>query len=539
MPATLVRASDLPAAIADGPRPGDVIEVEAGSVNIGSARWPAVRNGVQLSGDFMVRAKNTPVGVLGPEMHRAAGMPVKVNGSLSLSREVHIEGLNLDSRILGDFGPGTLLLSGACDVAHVRVSSWGIAVTVGQFSDRAKAVRIRDMRLEEVGRPGARAKFHQSLYLKAIDRGGCDLEDVLIYDVEAYTLHFYPNSVGTKARRIYSWDTAWGIIYSGEIGNASTGGGGKSDDNEVYASIVGGLRGNAAGSRRAIESWWNPASNVGVGNLFAQGSYVGGASGSGYAIRDSLQVAPKRLNPAVPGDYRQDPTSPTANIGPLQLRPGGVVPSPPPSEEPPVVIPPTTPDTAGPTMAWVQPAAGAVLKGAFSYTATAADPSGIAWVEFRLRDSSRGIDQLLFRELSAPWGETPFDTTRLPDGPYSLIAVGRDKAGNETTILRPVVIANAPPAPDPEPDPEEPDPDPDPVDPCAPIKAERDAALMGRVAAEAARDDARAALAREQQAHGITAGERDALIDQVTRIRRNVSAEALRHGTATADALEG
>ena len=497
MPPTIVKPGELLAAIADVPRPGDVIEVEDGNVNLGSSTrtW---------SGDFMVRPRTMPPDVLGPACHRGAGFRVKLSGSLALKGGVAVEGFDIDSRPLGDYGPGTLLLSGACDVSDVRVSSWGIGVTTGQFTDRARSVKMKRIRLELIGRPGARAKYHQSLYAKAVDRGGLDVEDLLVYDAEAYSLQFYPNSIGARIRRVYSWDTAWGIIYSGEIGNASTGGGGKSDDNEVYASIVGGLRGNAAGSRPAIYSWWNPKTNAGVGNLFAQGAYVGGSGAdgvAGYTIRDSLQVAPRRLNPAVPGDYRQALDSPTAHLGPLSLRPGGVIdPAPPPSGEPPVVIPPTTPDTAGPTMAWVQPAAGAILKGPFSYSATAADPSGLAWVEFRLRDSSRGIDQLLFRELSAPWGETPFDTTQLPDGPYSLIATGRDKAGNETTILRPVVIANAPPAPDPEPDPEVPDPDPEPADPCAPVKADRDAAVMARLAAEAARDDALGRLARIRDA---------------------------------------
>lgn len=330
MPATVVKASELLAAIADRPAPGDVLEVEPGTVTLGPRT-------VTWSGDFEVRPRTMPPDVLGPAVHGGANMPVKISGSLAVKGGLFLRGFDLDSLALGSYGPGTLLLSGACDVEDVRIASRHIGFTAGQFADRAKGVRMKRVRLENIGIGGsAEAKYRQAAYIKAVDPGGFDLEDFLIYGGAAYSLHHYPNSVGAKSRRGMCIDNAWGIIYSGELGNTSTGGSGSSHDNGVHATIVAALKGNANGTRRAIESWWGGGAAVGTGNVFGQGAYDGGATGSGYSIVESIQAAPKRLNPNTPGDYRQAPDSPTRHLGPLSLRPGGTTPppAPPPSTDP-------------------------------------------------------------------------------------------------------------------------------------------------------------------------------------------------------------
>lgn len=332
MPATVVDAADLLAAINDGPAPGDVLQVRPGRVLLGSGtmKWPPVKNGVRLPGDYEVRPVTMPPDVLGPQVHGGANMSVTLDGSLDVSRGVRVVGMNLDSLRLGTYGPGTLLMSGNCDIENVRIASRHIGFTAGQFADRAKGVRMKNIRLENIGIGGtAQEKYRQSAYIKAVDPGGFDMEDFLIYGGYAYSLHFYPNSVGAKCRRGMCVDNAWGIIYSGELGNTSTGGSGSSNDNGVFSTIINGNKGNAQGTRRSIDAWWGNGAPIGKGNTFSMGAYVD-ASGTGYTISESIKALMVRLNPGVPGDYRQDPTSPTANIGPLSLRPSATPPPPPP-----------------------------------------------------------------------------------------------------------------------------------------------------------------------------------------------------------------
>jgi hypothetical protein len=121
----------------------------------------------------------------------------------------------------------------------------------------------------------------------------------------------------------------------------------------------------------------------------------------------------------------------------------GTTSSPPPPPPPP---PPPT-DTSPPTATLVSPVAGSVLSGAASLSAFASDNVDVVAVEF----SADGV--LVSRDTSPPWGAT-WDTTKVANGPHTLVARAFDAAGNAASSPGvQVSVSNAAPAPAPAPPP--------------------------------------------------------------------------------------
>jgi hypothetical protein len=83
------------------------------------------------------------------------------------------------------------------------------------------------------------------------------------------------------------------------------------------------------------------------------------------------------------------------------------------------------------------------LSGEVRYAATAADPSGVAKVSFRLFGD--GAD-LTFDDTASPY-EGTFDSTQIPNGRYTLEVTATDTKGNSTTKTASFMIENAPPPP--------------------------------------------------------------------------------------------
>jgi alpha-mannosidase len=93
------------------------------------------------------------------------------------------------------------------------------------------------------------------------------------------------------------------------------------------------------------------------------------------------------------------------------------------------IAPPASPasDTTRPTVSLTGPAANAVLAGAQSVTAEAADDVGVAGVQFTLDGANLGAEDTV-----APY-TVPWDTRVSANGAHSLSAVARDAAGNRQT----------------------------------------------------------------------------------------------------------
>jgi galactose oxidase-like protein/Big-like domain-containing protein/glyoxal oxidase-like protein/Kelch motif protein len=102
-----------------------------------------------------------------------------------------------------------------------------------------------------------------------------------------------------------------------------------------------------------------------------------------------------------------------------------------------ICIPPLcSPDNTPPAVAITSPAQGATVSGTITITANASDNRGVAGVQFKANGGNIGGE-----DTAAPYAVNA-DTTTVPDGSYTLTAVARDAAGNQTASA-PVTITVA------------------------------------------------------------------------------------------------
>ncbi len=103
-----------------------------------------------------------------------------------------------------------------------------------------------------------------------------------------------------------------------------------------------------------------------------------------------------------------------------------------------------TVDNLGPTVAIVEPTAGAVVAGTQPLTATASDIVGVAAVSFTVDATLIGTDTDGTDGWSVPW-----DTTTAAEGPATVTATATDTGGRPATANVPVTVDNIidPPTP--------------------------------------------------------------------------------------------
>ncbi len=95
-------------------------------------------------------------------------------------------------------------------------------------------------------------------------------------------------------------------------------------------------------------------------------------------------------------------------------------------------------DDQPPAIELVAPRDGTVVRGTIAAEVVAVDAHGIADVEFRLDGSLVGLD------AAAPFRVT-IDTKVVADGPRTLSAVARDRAGNAASVSAQITVDNTPP----------------------------------------------------------------------------------------------
>ena len=98
-----------------------------------------------------------------------------------------------------------------------------------------------------------------------------------------------------------------------------------------------------------------------------------------------------------------------------------------------------TPDTTPPTVSVTSPAAGAVLTGTVTLSATASDNIGVAGVRFLVDGASVGVE-----DTTAPYS-IQFDARTLTNTGHQISATARDAAGTTATASPITVTANNPP----------------------------------------------------------------------------------------------
>ncbi|MET0556215.1 MAG: Ig-like domain-containing protein [Vicinamibacteria bacterium] len=96
------------------------------------------------------------------------------------------------------------------------------------------------------------------------------------------------------------------------------------------------------------------------------------------------------------------------------------------------------PDTQPPAASVTSPAAGAVLSGTVTLSASASDNVGVAGVQFLLDGAAQGAE-----DTTAPYA-LAFNTTSIPNGAHTVSARARDAAGNATTSAAVAVTVNNP-----------------------------------------------------------------------------------------------
>jgi hypothetical protein len=93
-------------------------------------------------------------------------------------------------------------------------------------------------------------------------------------------------------------------------------------------------------------------------------------------------------------------------------------------------------DTTAPTVSITAPANASTVSGTVAVSADAADNMGVVGVQFKLDGVNLGAE-VTSNPFSISW-----DTTAASNGPHTLIAIGRDAAGNQTTSATVTLSAN-------------------------------------------------------------------------------------------------
>lgn len=101
------------------------------------------------------------------------------------------------------------------------------------------------------------------------------------------------------------------------------------------------------------------------------------------------------------------------------------------------------PDTIKPMVSLTAPAAGATVAALVEVTANASDNAAVRGVQFAIDGAALGAEV-----MTAPY-RTPWDTSTVANGTYTLAATARDAAGNTATATAAVTVYNAPPPPPP------------------------------------------------------------------------------------------
>ncbi|MDO8514760.1 MAG: Ig-like domain-containing protein [bacterium] len=82
------------------------------------------------------------------------------------------------------------------------------------------------------------------------------------------------------------------------------------------------------------------------------------------------------------------------------------------------------PDTTPPSVSLYTPANNQIISGAIVLSATASDEKGVAGVQFKVDNASVGD-----RDTTIPYSAS-WDTTRVADGPHTVVAIATDASGN-------------------------------------------------------------------------------------------------------------
>jgi parallel beta-helix repeat protein len=190
----------------------------------------------------------------------------------------------------------------------------GIGISVGGGFERwgiARGIKISRNRIHACGRLPATNHDH-GIYVEGAF--GTVINGNLIYDCADRGVQFYPNAQGSTVSNNVIDGNGEGVIFSSESGGGEFSTSYASSGNVVARNIISNSR-----LRHNIEAWW--AGPVGTGNVVRENCLWNGATGNidlaagGFLAIANVVANPRFVNRAA-GDFRLEPGSPCAGMGP-------------------------------------------------------------------------------------------------------------------------------------------------------------------------------------------------------------------------------
>lgn len=433
-PSTITSVQDRAGAL-------DLIELELG-------RYPG--SVFNRKGNLRYRAKDSYDGraVEDGKGHLGAGFGVIITGPMNIGvSNVILDGCFHDTRDYtginaGVFTGHNIELWNWSAVARPSGGARQIGYTLGSGTVRVKGFKFINGRHGPAGKVGE--SHDHSFYLKNSE--GHLFRDSIIIDGGWFPLHFYTNGDDGSIENCIVIDGKYVTTLSG-ASDSSTGTSqyGTSDRNRFTKCIFGSKAGPS------IQTWVSDSSRPVQGNVVEDNVHIPGVVPYQSSMKGVTIVSPKAVTPAFKdpskGDFRMAAGSPAVGYGPRQIQPGyagGGTPPPPP--------PPS--DVTAPAITVVSPLPDEVVKGNLNYRANVLDDVAVKDVEFAY--FPLGVPEQrksIITETSAPYGETPFDTTKIPDGLYILEVVARDTSNNVAKQQVEFLVDNVPDTPPPPPPP--------------------------------------------------------------------------------------
>jgi chitodextrinase len=184
-------------------------------------------------------------------------------------------------------------------------------------------------------------------------------------------------------------------------------------------TIPTGLSATAVSSSQINLSWYASTDNVGVTGyrIYRNGAQIATTAGTTYSNNS--------LSPATPYTYTVSAYDAAGNNS-GQSSPASATTQ-------------SAGDSLPPSVSVTSPAAGSILSGNVTLTASATDNVGVAGVQFRVDGASVGAE-----DTSAPYSIS-LDTTTLSSGTHALTARARDAAGNSAVSAAVNVTVDNPP----------------------------------------------------------------------------------------------
>jgi parallel beta-helix repeat protein len=263
----------------------------------------------------------------------------RIVGEMAVRANAHyvtVSNLDLDGTNPGRW-PGPAISANHVVFEDNDVTNRNMAVCflIGTGSGRPQGTILRRNRIHNCGQLPA-TNLHEGIYVSNAD--GTQILDNVIYDVADMGIQLYPDAQGSVIRGNIIDGNGEGIIFSGDHGLTA-------NNNLVEGNVITNSR-----IRFNVESYYEPGTPIGYGNVVRKNCIFGGARDSGnggvsavvgFSISESVIADPQYVDRAAK-DFRLRESSPCRNLL------TGAAPTLPPADPSPADPPPVDPQPVDP-----------------------------------------------------------------------------------------------------------------------------------------------------------------------------------------------